>query len=569
MSLWLTLFSVPFLLVRVASGDHKRSILKDDVWLEMPTPSRTEGSNVVWPVVRGLVALNGSAGVGQVVNRLSSNESLSVGGLVGCGDGYCPSFAPICCGGPAYYYCVSGGSKCCGFPGRVVGSCGQSEECCADERNVTCCEAGSYCKVDGSDLACASDTCSHRLTVDECLSQNDGCGWCCEEHRCVRNTSGCSKGGRPIAVGETCPSRCHYADTCGLCLASGDAASGLEDCMWCCGSQSCIPSSEGDSCQNLQGIVSPGFCSACLSNGEGVGPTFVGSLQQMLALFSSFVFMIGIISCVWVSRACATYRDNTIVANGMRQVEVAAHYAVRRHGFIADGLSAEGGSSGCCPLLRCICCFCTTRRSDPSKQIQEEGGDGPCLSGEFYCAGCELALRPRSLLSFVDAVQGSRPPGERGICDDSDYHAEDEGIIVLLPCGHFYCYACLNIKKKRTISPRRLPKQTCSAAASDSQVRAEEALQSVSSADGEHAGNPSGAHVDADNREAGAAEAQESSCCGCLLCPFGKNSKERVAGEPKGVVDIGKLAMKKIKRKCPKCRRTVTDVLLPHNIIHL
>ncbi|KAH9578212.1 hypothetical protein LSM04_008287 [Trypanosoma melophagium] len=538
-----------------------------------------------------------------------SNNNITLQGNVKCGGGYCPTEAPICCGETPSYYCVPGGSKCCNAPGGGAGgemACGQNTECCATTKNVTCCGKGTVCMKYGDESGCVKDVCAKHDTADECLNRENGCGWCCAEQRCVSNGTRCSMGDAAIVSGEVCPSPCQYANTCGLCLLS-QQKNISDTCLWCCGTQSCISASSTLKCENDQKMDSLSQCSACQANGAGINPRFLGTYAQFFAILSGVLLVIGIMSCMGVIRAFISYRGSILIHNGMRLADVDAQLAVRRHGFgSSEPLSARRRAKNIFKTY--LNTIVSVLKSNSKSKVDggyKEGDEISPLNSVLSCAACQRTLQARILTTVVNSMKGIKTTRNRNIEDRIRKGQVDDDIVILLPCGHLFCRPCLGLKvRERTLvgvvdknaeQPQSLPSlhletydvhgeciplsfNTEGGGAGTSENR-EPRLSEASPIllrEGYH--NLPQQHSEGlrvGGEEVNLTERRESSHSqigkwreGLLRSLHRLNSKgshTNVQGEN----DDENFVQKKIKNKCPVCKRSVKDVLRPENILQL
>ncbi|CCW66138.1 unnamed protein product [Phytomonas sp. Hart1] len=418
--------------------------------------------------------------------KLSSlNVSTSVKyyteGYVYCGHGeeVCPSSVPICCGSGSSYYCVPAGSSCCGVTGTST-SCETGEQCCSSTYyNSICCTKGTNCYVNRMEIpSCRSDECSLYTTVDECLNKkNSKCGWCCEEHRCVpQSNDSCPTA--PITGNQHCPSRCHHANTCALCLDSKHALlsnkplsyidSGVdlqlsrqdgvgymsddEKCVWCCATMSCVPIKNIGMCANEQFLTDPGRCAACMHNGGGVQE----GIDDMLAIYTllgSILFIVGIVCFM----SCIRVAVEVILEQRNEEQSTNVQDKIRRYGFkISDAmpsnplvrrfrrmLTEAGNTSGTSlftkeqdaasdDVVRCHRCNQHIHLKILKSHLMPPSSQSLPLNS--YCASQELPKLTKAALAENITVTSDDYPT-----------SSDDPAVILLPCNHRVCYACLGI----------------------------------------------------------------------------------------------------------------------------
>ncbi|RNF24684.1 uncharacterized protein Tco025E_02443 [Trypanosoma conorhini] len=532
---------------------------------------------------------------------LIGEGNITFQGNARCGGGYCPAEAPICCGEASHFFCVPGGTKCCFAPNGNVAACEQSAECCIAGKNTTCCMQGTTCGIDVNGSRCVSNACTAYQTSDDCLQKATGCAWCCAERRCISKSQKCSTGDSAIERGETCSSPCQYADTCALCLSYNISNSGSDACSWCCATQSCIPLSRAIECGNDQQVQSLGLCSACQANGAGINPEFVGTVSQFFGLISGIVLIVGIMSCIGVSRAFIYFRGGMLTNNGMSVADVDAQMAVRRHGF---------GSSEASPMQESVkgslsrffgTVLSMFRSKAKTENPTEAAQVSTSLVSVLFCSACHRIQHVRILASAANAIKGNKGvQGGTGSTPHDDAHPVDDDIVILLPCCHAFCRPCVGLipsTKPAAARPSECAIETQSNGTDT--VRAEYIRLHPSREEG---------MIDFQEREPSAPDTRQASCeeQQVLLSPLGRRegnggdtmtstaspttgqSQHRTRSWREGLLRswrslsiwrvrsasreeklMENAVLKNIRRKCPKCRKEVKDVFLPENILKL
>ncbi|RNF04471.1 hypothetical protein TraAM80_05118 [Trypanosoma rangeli] len=531
---------------------------------------------------------------------LVREDNITFQGNVQCGGGYCPAEAPICCGEAPHFYCAPGGTKCCFAPYGKVAACEQSAECCISGTNATCCTQGTTCRRDVNGPTCARETCTKYQTSDDCIHNTTGCAWCCAERRCINNSQTCSTGNRPIGLGETC-SPCQYADTCTLCLTYNISINASDACSWCCATQSCIPISENMECGNDQHVQELGLCPVCQANGAGINPEFVGTMTQFFGMISGVVLVVGIMSCIGVSRACIYFRGSMLMSNGMRVSDVDAQMAVRRHGFGSrETASMQERVKG--SLNRFFGAVLSLFRSK-SKTENPTGAAqvSPSLGSVVSCTACHRIQHVRRLASVANTMKGIKRIQEgTGSNPNDDVHPVDDDIVILLPCCHAFCRPCVGLIP--TTKPSAVRPNECATEAqpncndeiredyirvypsteedmTDSQVRepsapdvrhaSHEEQQVLLSVLGRRGGNEGDTDIANTSSTTGQPQREIRNWREGLLHSWRRLSLWRVRTASREDKLTGNTVLKNIRYKCPKCKQEVKDVLLPENILKL
>ncbi|ESS64953.1 hypothetical protein TcG_07425 [Trypanosoma cruzi] len=528
-------------------------------------------------------------------------DNRTLQGNVRCGGGYCPNEAPICCGEAPHFYCVPGGNKCCYAPKGKVAACEQSDECCVFGNNATCCKQGTTCQRDGNGSACAIEACTKYQTSDDCLYKTEECAWCCEERRCVSKSRVCSSGKKPIRSSETCPSPCQYADTCALCLSYNSSINGSDACFWCCATQSCNPKSRVMECNNDQEIQGLGMCSVCQANGPGINPEFVGMMSQFFAMISGIVLIVGIISCIGVTRAYFYFRGGMLTNNGMRLSDVDAQMAVRRHGFGSrETVSMQESVKR--SLNRFFCKVFSIFKSKLRLENSFEAAQtSSCLGSVLSCSMCHRIQHVRILASVANTMKGIKMvEGKTGSNSNNDVNAADDDIVIMLPCCHAFCRPCVGLIPSKNPLTARLGECPLEAQPHDADtIRANYIRLHLSPEEGTSFSrgiDPSTTDTQYASREeqhgmpsfSGRREENGSNIIPTSSTSTRWQPQRRIRIWRDGLLhslrrlvvcreSISSLegtlledaVLKKINHKCPKCKQRVKDVLLPENILKL
>ncbi|KEG09640.1 hypothetical protein DQ04_04891010 [Trypanosoma grayi] len=466
-----------------------------------------------------------------------------VGGIFGgtlCGLHPCPIETPICCGGHGlmYHYCVRGGEKCCNSEEGYGIGCQQGEMCCANAYDASCCGSMMTCGVNEGNLSvCVPDRCAAHSDVDRCLNDEDGneCRWCCGDGRCVSPTHRCTNG-KPISRGQTCQSPCQYADTCLRCLdtSAGDSNTS-ESCLWCCATQSCLPASEHVGCVGDQALWSTNDCDFCLARGAGSASYWIGSNDIYLVLAAGAALILGVGSICFLIHFAARHwrhrdeeaRDDAGGDDTSAVVPRRIKPCVRRHGFSQPEKVSH----------RLWANSTMTTTTLP--------GTNALHSGLFSCSVCHSKLSVKSLIGGLtshsprtqeegqETYHVSATPMPCFDADDnkSDFDDSDrnDDVVILLPCGHLFCYHCMGLGNSQ--DPTVLSKK---GAGSKHSKKSE-----VNETDRRAHGN-SGSKV-ANSRQ--------------RMTTIGMNKETQVAAHCHGA--------------CPQCNCTIQDVVLVECVVRL
>lgn len=392
---------------------------------------------------------------------------------------YCPAHSPICCGSGdnsnGYnYYCIPSGSKCCAPRDPQSGAatyCQQSEECCAGSHTTMCCQKGTTCLVTHSYLgeesvSCVPHRCAAYTTADACVASGLQCGWCCDESRCtvLRHSMAppyittCKNGDLPLQnMTQRCSSHCSYYNTCALCMKNSLASASRrwkpqwyadedfesEPCSWCLSSASCIASKDALRCPATQVANFESQCDLSYFH-------YTDSSKTDLLLIACVGYILGVFLVIWIPYQL--YHHNVFQWDEEEEPGASAstgnpQESVRRYGFAYGRGSANGTTAPPLELqcrMRCAVCEAPVvwyRAEDgaeretetPQREDHVEEGEGRAVAA---------------------AAQSPPPP---------ESHAAPgcESFVMLLPCHHIVCDACLDDNVRYTQFWRPVRKFLC------------------------------------------------------------------------------------------------------------